>query len=110
MSSDILYDTLLKYDPDHLLMQITREEAMRGLVDFSRILEMAERVGDRIDLLRLDRVTPLAAPLFLEPGRVPVRGTADERLLEEEVTRLMEISGLVQVEPKPSKPKWRVPF
>ena len=110
MSSDILYDTLLKYDPDHLLMQITREEAMRGLVDFSRIREMAERVGDRIDLLRLDRVTPLAAPLFLEPGRVPVRGMADERLLEEEVTRLMETSGLAQVEAKPSKPTWRVPY
>ena len=110
MSSDILYDTLLKYDPDHLLMQITREEAMRGLVDFSRIREMAERVGDRIDLLRLDRVTPLAAPLFLEPGRVPVRGQADERLLEEEIMRLMETSGLAQVEAQPSKPKWRVPY
>jgi ATP-dependent Lhr-like helicase len=110
MSSDILYDTLLKYDPDHLLMQITREEAMRGLVDFARIREMAERVGDRIDLLRLDRVTPLAAPLFLEPGRVPVRGMADERLLEEEITRLMETSGLAQVEAQPSKPKWRVPY
>ena len=110
MSSDILYDTLLKYDPDHLLMQITREEAMRGLVDFSRIREMAERVGDRIDLVRLDRVTPLAAPLFLEPGRVPVRGQADERLLEEEITRLLETSGLAQVEAQPSKPKWRVPY
>ncbi len=110
MSSDILYDTLLKYDPDHLLMQITREEAMRGLVDFARIREMAERVGDRIDLLRLDRVTPLAAPLFLEPGRVPVRGQADERLLEEEITRLMETSGLAQVEAHPSQPKWRVPY
>ncbi len=110
MSSDILYDTLLKYDPDHLLMQITREEAMRGLVDFARIREMAERVGDRIDLLRLDRVTPLAAPLFLEPGRVPVRGSADERLLEEEVTRLLETSGLAQVEAAPSAPKWRVPY
>jgi len=110
MSSDILYDTLLKYDPDHLLMQITREEAMRGLVDFARIREMAERVGDRIDLLRLDRVTPLAAPLFLELGRVPVRGSADERLLEEEVTRLMETSGLARVEAAPGKPKWRVPY
>ncbi|WP_439521204.1 ligase-associated DNA damage response DEXH box helicase [Marivita sp.] len=110
MSSDILYDTLLKYDPDHLLMQITREEAMRGLVDFARIREMAERVGDRIDLLHLDRVTPLAAPLFLEPGRVPVRGMADERLLEEEITRLLETSGLAQVEAPPSKPKWRVPY
>ena len=36
-SSDILYDTLLKYDPDHLLMRIAQIEAMRGLVDFGRI-------------------------------------------------------------------------
>ncbi|SEF60428.1 ATP-dependent helicase Lhr and Lhr-like helicase [Thalassococcus halodurans] len=107
MSSDILYDTLVRYDPDHLLLQITREEAMRGLVDFDRIRDMCQRVGDRIDLLRLTRVTPLAAPLFLEPGRVPINGEADERLLEEEVTRLMDESGLNQIEVKPS---WRVPY
>ena len=98
MSSDILYDTLLKYDPDHLLMRITREEAMRGLVDFSRIREMLDRVGDRIDTLRLSRVTPLAAPLFLEVGKVPVAGAADERLLAEEAQRLMDESGLAQIE------------
>lgn len=93
-SSDILYDTLLKYDPDHLMMQITRAEAMRGLVDFGRIEEMIARVGDRIDLVRLDRVTPLAAPLFLEVGRVPVQGAAEERLLAEESARLLAEAGL----------------
>ncbi|WP_171100393.1 ligase-associated DNA damage response DEXH box helicase [Ruegeria sp. HKCCD7255] len=93
-SSDILYDTLLKYDPDHLLMQITREEAMRGLVDFGRIEAMISRIGDRIDLLRLDRVSPLAAPLFLEVGKVPVKGAAEERLLAEESARLLQAAGL----------------
>jgi len=95
MSSDILYDTLVKYDPDHLLLRITRQEAMRGLVDFSRIEEMAARVEGRIDLMRLPRVTPLAAPLFLETGRIPVKGAAEERLLSEETARLMEAAGLV---------------
>ena len=109
MSSDILYDTLVKYDPGHLMLQITREEAMRGLVDFARIREMCARVGDRIDLVRLDRVTPLAAPLFLEPGRVPIRGDADDRLIEEEVTRLLDESGLAQVD-APARPVWRVPW
>ncbi|WP_299943716.1 ligase-associated DNA damage response DEXH box helicase [uncultured Ruegeria sp.] len=93
-SSDILYDTLLKYDPNHLLMQITREEAMRGLVDFGRIEEMIARIGDRIDLLRLDRVSPLAAPLFLEMGKVPVKGQAEERLLAEESNRLLQAAGI----------------
>ncbi|WP_109313460.1 ligase-associated DNA damage response DEXH box helicase [Ruegeria sp. AU67] len=93
-SSDILYDTLLKYDPNHLLMQITREEAIRGLVDFGRIETMIERIGDRIDLVRLDRVSPLAAPLFLEVGKVPVKGAAEERLLAEESARLLQAAGL----------------
>ena len=93
-SSDILYDTLLKYDSDHLLMQITREEAMRGLVDFGRIEAMLARIGNRVDLLRLDRVSPLSAPLFLEVGKVPVKGAAEERLLAEESARLLETAGL----------------
>ncbi|MEX0276701.1 MAG: ligase-associated DNA damage response DEXH box helicase [Ruegeria sp.] len=93
-SSDILYDTLLKYDPDHLLMQITREEAMRGLVDFGRIEEMLARIEGRIDLLRLDRLSPLSAPLFLEVGKVPVKGAAEERLLAEESARLLQEAGL----------------
>ncbi|MEM9239947.1 MAG: ligase-associated DNA damage response DEXH box helicase [Pseudomonadota bacterium] len=97
-SSDILYDTLAKYDPDHLLLKITRTEAMRGLIDFGRIEEMVARVEGRIDLMRLPRVTPLAAPLFLEAGRTPVEGQAQERLLEEEAARLMEVAGLNRVQ------------
>jgi len=93
-SSDILYDTLLKYDPDHLMMQITRDEALRGLVDFGRIEEMLARTAGHIDHIRLDRVPPLAAPLLLEVGRVPVKGAAEERLLAEETQRLMTTAGI----------------
>ncbi len=96
-SSDILYDTLQKYDPDHLILRITRTETMRGLVDFSRIEDMISRVSTRIDLLRLDQVTPLAAPLFLEMGKVPIKGTAEEKLLAAESARLLEESGLSQI-------------
>ena len=42
-SSDILYDTLCKYDPDHLMLKITRQEALKGLVDFGRIEAMLEK-------------------------------------------------------------------
>ena len=110
-SSDILYDTLTKYDPEHLMLDITREEALRGLVDFGRIEEMLERTRGRIDHLTLPRVTPLSAPLFLEMGRVPVKGEAEERLLAEEAARLMQSSGLAQITPADaSKPRWRVGF
>ena len=93
-STDILYDTLRRYDPDHLLLQITREEAMRGLIDFSRIEALLARVGPRIDLKRLARVTPLAAPLFFEPGRIPVQGEGRDRLASAQAQALMEAAGL----------------
>ncbi len=93
-SSDILYDTLRKYDPDHLLLRATRDEAMRGLVDFGRIEGLLDRVAGRIDLIRLTRLSPLSAPLFLEPGRVPIHGTGRERLAEAEAARLLAAAGL----------------
>ena len=93
-SSDILYDTLRKYDPHHLMLDITREEALSGLVDFARIEEMLTRTAGRIDLIRLDRVTPLAAPLFLEPGKVPIHGHGRDRLAVDAAQALMAAAGL----------------
>lgn len=93
-SSDILYDTLRRYDPDHLMMRITQAEAMRGLVDFGRIEEMLARTAGRVDHIRTARVTPLAAPLLLEVGKVPVMGRGRERLEEAEAAALMAQAGL----------------
>ncbi|MCA0919473.1 ligase-associated DNA damage response DEXH box helicase [Pseudooceanicola nanhaiensis] len=93
-SSDILYDTLAKYDPDHLLLRITRTEAMRGLIDFARLEDLAARTAGRIDHVALSRVSPFAAPLFLEMGRIPIDGAGRDRLEEEETRRLMEKAGL----------------
>jgi len=93
-SSDILYDTLRRHDPGHLLLEVTREEAMRGLVSFGRIEALLDRVAGRIEHVALARVSPLAAPLFLEHGRVPVEGAARERIVEETAARLMAEAGL----------------
>ena len=67
---------------------------MRGLVDFGRIEDMLERTGGRVDHVILDRVTPLAAPLFLEQGRVPITGEGRERMLQAETESLMKAAGL----------------
>ncbi|PRX38345.1 ATP-dependent helicase Lhr and Lhr-like helicase [Meinhardsimonia xiamenensis] len=96
-SSDIIYDTLRRFDPDHVLMRITREEAMKGLVDFVRIEEMLMRTGGRIVHVACERVPPLAAPLLLEAGRVPIDGAGAERLLAAEAERLMQAAGLADV-------------
>ncbi|WP_426033061.1 ligase-associated DNA damage response DEXH box helicase [Cypionkella sp. TWP1-2-1b2] len=93
-SSDILYDTLRKYDAGHLMLAITKDAAMRGLVDFGRLEAMLQRIGDRVDHVRLERPSPLAAPLFLEMGKVPVDGKGRERLAEDAAVQLMRDAGL----------------
>ena len=93
-STDILYDMLRKYDPHHLMLDITREEALSGLVDFGRIEEMLTRTTDRIDLIRLQKVSPLAAPLFLEAGKVPIHGMGRDRLASNAAQALMIAAGL----------------
>ena len=93
-SSDILYDTLVKYDPTHLLLKITKDEAMKGLIDFSRIEEMFKRVDDNIIHKNLPHVSPLAAPILLEVGTIPIEGQARELLLKNEANSLMKEAGL----------------
>lgn len=93
-TTDILYDTLRKYDPDHLMLRITRDEAMRGLVDFDRVEEMLTRSDGRIHHIRTPHVTPMAAPLLLEVGRVPIKGEAEARLLDEDIAAVISEAGL----------------
>jgi len=94
VSSDILYDTLMKYDPDHLMIDITRREAMRGMVDFDRIDDLTDRIRGRIDFVRLKRVSPLAAPLLLEVGREWVSGEAEDRMIDEFVGAEAMVEGM----------------
>ena len=92
-SSDIIYDTLRRHDPDHLLLRLTRTEAMRGLVDFGRIEDL---LAARPTIVHAEapHVTPLAAPLLLEVGKVPIRAAGEERLMAGEAARLMAEAGL----------------
>lgn len=92
-SSDILYDTLTKYAPQHLMLAITREQALSGLVDFGRLEAMMTRHAGRWNLVRLDTISPFAAPLILEKGRVPIHGGGAEQLLVAAAEKLLAASG-----------------
>ena len=82
-SSDLIYDVLQRHEPDHVLLEATRAVAARGLTDIARLGDMLARVAGRIEVRRLDRVSPLAVPVLLEIGRERVAGSALESQLEE---------------------------
>ena len=51
-------------------------------------------VDGRVDHVRLERVSPLAAPMLLEVGKVPIVGEGRERLVAQEAAALMAEAGL----------------
>ena len=89
-SSDLIYDVLRRYQPDHVLMRATQADVAAGLLDIRRLAEMLRRIRGNIVHRRLDRVSPLAVPLMLEIGREPVYGEAMETLLGEAAETLID--------------------
>ncbi len=97
LSTDTIYDTLRKFDPNHILLSITKEQTMSGLIDFSRIENMFERLGTRIEHVQCPGVTPFAAPLLLEIGSVPVVGEAEDFLVRVESEKVLAEAKLTHV-------------
>lgn len=92
MSTDLLYDVLLKYDPDHILLRATRMQAAAGLTDLNRLSAMLRRVRGKLDIVRLPRISPFAVPLLLELGREKIKGGSGEEALLAEAEALFRLS------------------
>ena len=82
-NSDMIYNVLRSYEPRHVLLRATREDAARGFVDLARLADMLARIRGRIVHRRLQRVSPLAVPVLLEIGRESVFGEAVDELLDQ---------------------------
>ena len=89
VSSDLIYDVLRSHEPDHLLLQATRDDAAKGLLDIRRLGDMLRRIKTRIVHQKLQQISPLAIPIMLEIGKEPIAGEAQEFLLAEAANELM---------------------
>lgn len=83
VSTDLIYDVLRQHEPDHILMQATWADAATGLLDIGRLGDMLTRIKGRIAHQRLSRISPLAVPIMLEIGKVPIFGEARDQVLED---------------------------
>jgi ATP-dependent Lhr-like helicase len=90
VSSDLIYDVLRSHEPDHLLLQATRDDAARGLLDIRRLGDMLRRIKTGIIHQDLEQISPLGIPIMLEIGKEPIAGEAQELLLAEAADELMK--------------------
>lgn len=82
-SSDLIYDVLRQYEPDHVLLQSNRLDAERELIGTDRLAALLQRYQNKLDLVPLRRLSPFSIPVMLEVGREMVPGKATEELLRE---------------------------
>jgi ATP-dependent Lhr-like helicase len=89
-SSDLIYDVLKQYEPDHMLLQAAFADAGEGYLDIKRLGALLRRIRGRIVHRDLDHVSPFAAPVMLEMGRVPIQGAAEDAILEDAASLIAE--------------------
>ncbi len=83
-STDLIYDVLRKYEPDHVLLGAAWADARARMTDIGRLAALLERKDRTIRHVRLDRVSPLAVPVLVMIGRESVpQGAVDDELLFE---------------------------
>jgi ATP-dependent Lhr-like helicase len=92
MSSDLIYDVLYQHEPDHILIEATRRDAARGLLDIERLGQMLARVRTHIVHKPLERISPLAVPILLDIGKEPIFGEARESAMAEAADELLRES------------------
>ena len=83
-STDLIYDVLRKYEPDHLLIEAAWADARARMTDVARVADVLDRAAREVDHVRLDRISPLSVPVLSMIGRESLpAGLADDMLLEE---------------------------
>jgi ATP-dependent Lhr-like helicase len=93
-STDLIYDVLRRYEPDHLLLKAAWEDARARMTDVGRLADLLDRAGETMVHVTLDRVSPLAVPSLVLIGRESVaQGIADEALLIEAEALAVEAMG-----------------
>jgi ATP-dependent Lhr-like helicase len=85
-STDLIYDVLRKYEPDHLLIQAAWADARARMTDVGRVGDVLDRAAREVDHVILDHISPLSVPVISMVGRenLPSGAADDDLLLEAE--------------------------
>ena len=93
-STDLIYDVLQKYEPDHLLMRAAWDDARARMTDVGRLADLLARAAGTMVHVDLCKVSPLAVAVLVLIGRERVtQGTTEDALLIEAESLVREAMG-----------------
>jgi ATP-dependent Lhr-like helicase len=68
-STDLIYDVLRRYEPDHLLLKAAWNDARGKMTEVGRLVRLLDRAQETMVHVELDRVSPMAVPVLVIVGR-----------------------------------------
>ena len=82
-STDLIYDVLRRYEPQHLMLRAAWDDARRRMTELGRLVRLVDRASETMLHVETGRITPMAVPLMVIVGReaLPPGAEADEVLL-----------------------------
>src|SRR5690606_23227652 len=80
-STDLIFDVLRKYEPDHLLLEAAWADARERLTDVARLADLLDGAAGTMLHQQLPRISPLAIPVLVLMGRESVAGPDIEDVL-----------------------------
>jgi ATP-dependent helicase Lhr and Lhr-like helicase len=85
-STDLIYDVLRRYEPDHLLLEAAWADARTRMTDVGRLGALLDRAATTMIHRDLPYISPLAVPVLMLIGRerVAAPDTDDAILIEAE--------------------------
>ncbi len=84
-STDLIFDVLMRYQPDHLLIEAAWADARARLTDVGRLGDLIDRAAPSLRHIPLTRISPLAVPVLMLIGRERVgTGATEDALLDME--------------------------
>jgi len=91
-STDLIYDVLRRYEPEHLLLRAAWDDARRRMTELGRLVRLVDRASVTMLHVEVERITPMAVPLMVIVGResLPPGAEADETLLTQAETLAQE--------------------
>lgn len=89
-STDLIFDVLMRYQPDHLLIEAAWADARARLTDVGRLGDLIERAGPTMVHERLSRISPLSVPVLTLIGRESIGTEATEEALLDMEAALVE--------------------
>lgn len=81
-SSDLIYDVLLKYEPEHILLQATKQDTLDSLISLPRLEKHLDAIKDHLVLRDTGAPSPLSIPLLTTANQENIQGEALIALLD----------------------------